>query len=485
MEALWVYSWLVWIPAYGKWPFNGVQRLPLSLVSLVFLHGASFFATSFFLKQKWPLLLVRLSIVSCGLVAIFLVVRIEYNAGYGLFDGQWFVYIGEKILDGFSDLQPMIIALIVGVGLCWRGIRWGSAYLDFEDIYRSFLIGLWAQVLLVIVWVVSLGTDSLSSLASSMGIYVAGYFFFGLSALAMCNLRAIQRKLTAREGAGTVLNRRWLSIMLGVIGVMTAVGIVLATIFSADVLALLGRALNTIADWLLQGLEYILLPFGYLVAGIFYVVRFIIQLIPKGEQYEPGELEEFGPSRFELEQAIPSGLPPAAVLAIKWAFIVIIIGLLVFLLTKAVRRVMSYRDTKHIEQIDESVWSWETFKADLRLFFSLLLKRSKRPKIMPVTSRQYTEETKGNLNIREIYQRLLQETSHLRIARRHSETPYEYSVRFSHAVPEGSEYLGELTDIYVNVRYGELDAEEKQIDFANGIWRALKSLLTIKYSGNE
>ncbi len=477
MEVLWVFSWLMWISEYDKWPFSSVERLPLNLVSLIIFFGTTFFITVFFLKKKWNLNLTRLSIVFYCLIAIFIVLRIEYTTGYGLLDGHWFADIGDKISNGFSGLLSMLIALFIGIGLCWRGIRWGSSPFDFEAIYRTFLIGIWAQVFLAIIWVITMGSDSISSLTSSTGIFIAGYFFFGLSALAMCNLRIIQRKLITREGAGTVLNRRWLGIMFGIIGIMVVLGIILATIFSTDIWSILGRVFTSIADWLLQGLEYILIPIGFIVEGLIYLFKLIIRLIPRGEKYEPGELEQFGPSRFELEKALPSGLSPAAVLAIKWALIIIITGLLIFLLTKAVQRVIANREAKHIDQIDESVWTWELFISDLRIFFNMLFKRKKHPEIIQVTIEEYLEESEGNLNIRQIYQRLLRETSRTNVKRHLYETPYEYSLRFSKAIPECSEYIRDLTNVYINARYGELEVKSRQTDFINRIWKALKNLL--------
>ena len=473
MEVLWVYSWLVW---FGKWPASGIDRPSLSLISLIFLIGASFLATRFLLKQKWALVWSQLSIVLCGLVAIFLVLRFEYNAGYGFFDGQWFVYISRKILIGFSALQSLALAFLVGIFLWWRGIKWGRSRFYFEDIYHSFLFGLFALVLLVIIWGVSLGTGSLSGLTSSTGIYVAGFFFFGLSALALGNLRAIQERLSSSEGAGPFLGRRWISIMLGVIGAIIIVGIGLATIFSDDVVTALGQALGTVADWLYKGLYYLLIPLSYITYVIQFVMRLIIRLLMSGEPVEPTEFDFFEPAE-QAEQVMSQGLPPAVILAIKWTVFAIIIGLVLFLLTKAVRRIMSFREYKDIEQIDESLWSWQGFKADLRLFFSLLAKRFKRTRKMPAASPYEAEETEGMLNIREIYQRLLRETSLLRLARQRNETPYEYAVRFSHAVPESSEYLNEITSVYVNVRYSEIAAEKKQINFANSLWRALKTIL--------
>jgi hypothetical protein len=63
------------------------------------------------------------------------------------------------------------------------------------------------------------------------------------------------------------------------------------------------------------------------------------------------------------------------------------------------------------------------------------------------------------------------------IARHSYETPYEYTSRLVQSVPGGSQQLGELTDIYVGVRYGELEARKRQVSRANRLWRAIKSLL--------
>ena len=38
--------------------------------------------------------------------------------------------------------------------------------------------------------------------------------------------------------------------------------------------------------------------------------------------------------------------------------------------------------------------------------------------------------------------------------------------------------MTELTDLYVNVRYGELTSEAKQVDRANNLWEAIKRLLS-------
>ena len=86
MECFFLYPWLVFI---GKLPELRVQQTPLSLLSLIFLLGLSFVATRFFLKRKWPMPWIQTSIMACGLAAIFLVLRLDYSAGFQLFSRQW------------------------------------------------------------------------------------------------------------------------------------------------------------------------------------------------------------------------------------------------------------------------------------------------------------------------------------------------------------------------------------------------------------
>ena len=136
MEVFWLYPWLAWV---GQWPAFTLQRPPLSLTSLILLMSVSFFATRFFLSQGRSLQWIRLSIVSCGLATIFILVRVEYGAGFGILSGSWFVYTGRIFLNSFSQPHQIVAALAVAAYIWWRGIRLGRCPLYFDDVYRSFL----------------------------------------------------------------------------------------------------------------------------------------------------------------------------------------------------------------------------------------------------------------------------------------------------------------------------------------------------------
>ncbi len=170
-------------------------------------------------------------------------------------------------------------------------------------------------------------------------------------------------------------------------------------------------------------------------------------------------------------------------MAMKWTFFAIIAIVVLFLLARAISRYRTARARADVDEVNESLWSWEGFTADLRLFFRMLLGRFRRRRKEEVRSIAipdwYTEgeEVEGILDIREIYRRMLWQASYLGIARRRYETPYEYTSRLVQSVPGGTQQLGELTDIYVGVRYGELEARKRQVSRANRLWRAVKKLL--------
>lgn len=479
-EVMWVYPWLVLV---GRWPVFVQQRLPLSLVSVVFLLGGSFFVTRFFIRRRWSFRWTRLSIIACGLAAILIVLRIEYSAGLGLLDGQWFIDIARLLIGSYSHPNQAVVALVVGVYLWWRGIGLGHSPLFFENIYRSFSIGLIAQVVLILAW----GVDpQKNSSMSTIGLYVAGFFFFGLSALALAKLKGTQEQ-EKEEGVSAVFNGRWLSIIVVVITGIVLVGIGIASIFSTQFLSVLGQLFNLISGLLFKVLYYLSLVaiaiVGFLLAVSFAIVQSIINML-QGKQ----PAETFSSANLTaiegLKQGVSQATSPETLLVLKWVLFALVTAAVVFLFARAILRYGSAWKKEDVEEIHESLWSWEGFLTDLRLFFGLLWQRfrGKIKAVVPIAatghSRHQRMDAGGKLSIREIYQHLLWQASQLGITRRYQETPYEYSKRLGQAVPEGSSPLSELTDMYVNVRYGDLAAEVKQVDYANRLWEAIQKLLT-------
>jgi hypothetical protein len=235
MEVLWISPWLALI---GRWSALVEHRQPLSLASLVFLLGASFLVTRFSLSKQWSLQRTQRSIIACGIVATLIVMRIEYPAGATILDLTWPVRIARLLIGSFTHLHPVIFASAVAVYLWWRGIKLGRSPLHSEDIYRSFSIGLLALIVLIVL----LGANPLNSL-TSIGLYIAGFFFCSLSALALAKLQRMLEQGEEKEGKA-VLDSRWLSIIAAVTGTIVVVGAGFASVFSTDFPSFLRQLFN-------------------------------------------------------------------------------------------------------------------------------------------------------------------------------------------------------------------------------------------------
>jgi len=479
MEVFWFYPWLVWV---GKLDFFPGDRPPLSLASVVLLLGASYLATRYLLSREWSEGWVRAGILLFGLVLVYSAIRSEYHGGFGLADPQWFLYIGRTILDTFTRVDLLMIALPASAYLWWRGIDRGRRPLTMTDIYRTFLVGIGSFVLLIIVWRISLGAGSLEELASTVAPQIAAFFFFGLAALALANLHSIQQRMAPEETIRS-FNRRWLPTLFGIIGGIVLVGLAVAGAFSPEFIAFLGRLLDSVFDIARQVFYYILIPFGYIAAALFYVAQWLINLIRGGSTPEFQTPEFFAE---EEQTEVPKGepIPEIVITALKWALFAAVVIVVTYLLARAISRYRASRAKGDVEEVNESLWSWEGFKADLLLFFSALWQRLWRRRkttaeasALPYWYKDEDDSPGRRLSIREIYRRLLWQGHRRGVAHRDWETPYEYGLRLGPVVPDGSSQLAELTDLYIGVRYGDIGSPDQQVDRANSLWATLRQLL--------
>lgn len=476
MECFWLYPWLIFI---GKLPMFTVQKTPLTLLSLIFLLGVSFVTARFLQRRKWSLLWIQLSIMAISLVTIFLVVRIEYGAGFHLLSGQWFVSYGQVLLDTFSQRHPFLFALIAAFYLWWRGISLSRSTLYFEDIYKSFLIELATLVLLIIMWGIGFNTAPFQKLTSDIGIYIIGFFFFGLVSMALTNLRFILEKMKTKGETSNTFSRHWVSIILSVIGGIVLLGIGFASIFSAQFVTLLQRFISAISVAYEKVVYFILYAIGFVVQLIGYIYQWIINLFKHEKPVEPTQTADLGEPE-KLKEMIKGSISPQVILIIKWTILVLVLIGVVFFISRAIMRNRA-RAKDELEEENESLWSWGGFKSDLKIFFEMIFQRFKR-KTKPATVNaslnwQADEDIKRRLSIREIYQRLLWQATRLRIPRESYETPFEYARRLGQAVPDGRGPLNEITRLYIDVRYGEHQMEDRKIDDANNIWERLRNIL--------
>lgn len=470
MEAFWVSPWLGWL---GVWPVFPESRPVLHLASVIILLVVSLAVTRVLLRQKLPMLSVQSIVIGLGLVTMLLVLGVEYADGYVFLSGRWFGHIGQLLGATFVHASTIVIALPAMFYLWWRGIILGQSTSYFKDIYRSFLLGMVALIVLIIIWQVSSASGRFQSPGAGIGLNVIAFFFFGLMAIAICHLY-LMRSTMPREEAALTSVWRWLPIMLGVIGGMVLIGFLVTSAFTNEFFESIGHGAGIVFDFLWKIFNYILIPFNYLFEGIFWLLRFLLNLIRSSQPMQPGGTGNM--TLPEMPAVTPGELPPAVTEAIKWFVIALIAAAVVFILAKAISRLRTQRAREEIEEIHESLWSWRGLRDDLRELFGTMGQRFKRkPSGLP--QYRFDENATGRLDIRDIFRHLQWEAGRSGMSRRRHETASEYTSRLQRMVPDSGEPLTRITDMYVNVRYGEVNVPEEQVDSANSLWQTLRELL--------
>jgi hypothetical protein len=464
MEACWVYPWLVWL---GSFPVFSHPRPALSLVSVVIVLAAATLSIRLFLRQKWSVTSIQAAVVCLGLIVILIVLGIDYNAGYGFLSGQWFAYVGQVFGNLFTRPDTMAIAVPALLYLWWRGTNLGQTTSYFQNIYRSFLLGMAALILLLIIWQVSAASGNIPGPGTGIGLDIIVFFFFGLLAIAISHLYTMRNSMP-REEAGRTPAWRWLPIMLAVIGGMAVFVFAIAGAFSPGFFTTVGHGFGVILDFLWKIFNYILIPFNFIFEGIFWVVRWLINLLRSNQPNQPNNADNMSMGNI-FGQTTSSELPAWILLTIKWLVIAVIAAIVIFILARAVSRFRARRAAEEIDEIHESIFSWRGLGKDLRELLGMLGKKQKKPAALRPKYDIDADESR-RMDIREIYWRLLREASLSGIGRSIQETPMEYSQRLSREMPAGSDTITQLTDMYSDVRYGEIHLPEEKVTISNSMW---------------
>ncbi|MCX7911907.1 MAG: DUF4129 domain-containing protein [Dehalococcoidales bacterium] len=465
MEIFWFYPWLIWM---GNLPWFSPSRPVLGIGSVIIVIGLAFFLTRLIARKDWALSLTRTIIVAAGFIISFLVLAVDYRAGHGFLGGGWFQYVGRMLGNTFRTPSPIVVAIPVLIYLWWRGIVLGQTTTYFRDLYRRFVGGIVAFIVLFILWQITAGSGRMSPPGVTAGFYVMAFFFFGLLAIAVSHIYQMRRAM-AKEGTALASVRRWLPIIVLVVGGMVLLGFAVASIFSPEVFASMRRGLDAFGSFLGKILGYVLMPLFFIFEWFFRILRYLLNLL-RGEQLQPESSDNMSAPLFP--EVVTKELPTWATELLKWIALAVLAALVVYFLARAIARIRGRREEEEIEEIHESLFSWQNLRDDLRGLLNMVGERFRR-KAAPFR----LEESAGRLNIREIYRHLLWEGALSGIARRRHETATEYSQRLEKALTEEPVALQVITELYISARYGERVLPEEKVDAANSFWQRLKAAL--------
>jgi hypothetical protein len=476
MEAFWVSPWLNWV---GTWPFFNESRPVLNLVSVIILLTVSMAVTRSVFRLKLPMWGRQAVIIGSGVLAMLLVIAVEYTDGYTFLSGAWFAHISGVLGNTFTHASTVVVAVPVIIYLWWRGIMLGQSTSYFKDIYRSFVIGMVALIFLIIIWQSGALAVNSASPGSGLGLNVIAFFFFGLLSIAICHLY-VMRSSMPKEDAALTSVWRWMPVMLGIIGGLVLVGFLIASIFSPDMMNTLGNGFSVIGRALGQLLQWILTPVFYIIAGLMYVVRWLLSFFKSEPPQQDVTGNVTGPP--DLGSVDPAGLPPWLNLTIKLVLGVVIVGVIVFILAKSISKYRAKKAREEVDEVNESLFSWKGLRDDLKEFLNSMGNRFKRKPGAAAST--FDPDAVGRLDIREIFRHLQWEGHKSGVTRQRYETAAEYARRLSRAVPDSvesiqsaRESIGGIKEMYENARYGEAEVPEPQLDKANSFWLTLKAML--------
>jgi hypothetical protein len=244
--------------------------------------------------------------------------------------------------------------------------------------------------------------------------------------------------------------------LLGTVGALLVLGVLLAAVLTFERIDWLLGPVVGLADAVLGAVVYaIALPFGYLIEGLIYLIRLLLH--PGSRPQPPQRINLQRPNPFKGVQ--PGAGPPALLaLVVKWTLVVLVAGLVLALLARAVTRPGESATDDEVEEERDFVWSWAAVRATLARWWQSLWGRRRalialgRPR--PVPAAPTDPSTWGP---REIYRELLRLGTRAGRRRVAAETPQEYARALATQPPLSADVpdLAAVTAVYEQDRYGD------------------------------
>ena len=471
LEALRVYPLLLYV---SSWEGTTWRHPPLGLGSTLLVLTFAYLSARH-VATRWPGWPVRLAALAGTIALAGLLLRLEQGGDHALLDHTWGAFAREH-------LQKLGAGALFGVYLIWRGLAVGREELTFDRFYRPFVVSFLALGALMVIWSAGARSGSFAPMGVSVGLYIATFFFAGLFALALSNFQAIQEEARRLGSAAETVSRRWIAVALGVTLSFVLAALGLASVVSLDFVTYVRNPLSTLGNWLLLAFLYgIALPLSYVAAGVTYVVRWLVSLLQPDQP--PPQLNAPSAQGFRRLADAEEGtrIPPELITAAKWGLLALVITILLFLLLRAF---VSHRATQRetgVEEVSESLWSWQAFQTDLRSFlknlFGFLKRPDRRTEKVPVHVAGTSLDEETVLGIRDIYRGLLWESERAGRPRRQGETPLEFAARLDGPIPGASAEIHGITQEYVLARYGHQAVPQERLPLLNSLWRRLRAAL--------
>lgn len=389
----------------------------------------------------------RYVVAALGLVAIFLVLWQPYrSATYSLWDLRWAGSLAYGFVHPAAGNLMELTAFIVAAGLWLRGMQDSDAP-SHDEVWRAFVTGFWAWVLLLLVIYLEP-----AAAPPRLSLWIVLFFATGMAGLA---LGGLQLARDTRPDRPLRLNRHWLLAGLALIALVIGLGLLLGALVTPEGMAQTFGWVGAIVRWIGVAIGYLLLALVYLLS---YLLAPLINLILwLRAQYAPPPAT---PQGFSLQQLLeqlqqqePVGIPPAADETLRWLGLLTLLALFALAFALAVRFLR--RDAAATgDETRESVLSQELLAAQIAALLQRWRQRlaglagASGAAFLPLEGDDASRRT-----IRAAYQSFLRAMQQRSLPRPQPATPDEYAAAVERNLPTVTPSLDALTAAYLPARY--------------------------------
>jgi hypothetical protein len=450
VDASWLFGWSV---ALGAWigPGAGLPLLgPLALGALLLVASG---VTRLALASPAFTKRARLALPALGLLAALVVGTLEILTVEG--DRNWSELWQAWYTGAFGFRLLGVLGLTILAW--WRGIVAGRSRLSADEVESSARSALTALVGVLVIMVLGAGGVPVGPLLAAAAALIVG----GLVGVPLARVLDVGASALRQEQPTLAVNRHWLTMLLGTVGVILLATATVALVLTFDrldqVLAPLGNLLGTV----LWALVYVIaVPIGFLVEGLIYLFQLLLRPGNRPPLTVPNlaGLQQF---RNQAQSTVP--VAPLVILALKVLLVLLVVAVVAWLLGRSVFRSRDWVSEDGVEEARDFVWSWSALRAAFLAWLRRLFRRASAPVIRwapaggqrPVAAGRATDP-------RGMYRELLRLGAHLGRRRARSETPLEYERALGHLAPLSAAPadVDAVTAVYSQARYGETSPDQ-------------------------
>lgn len=359
------------------------------------------------------------------------------------------------LIDRVMAADGATLALLaVGAVAWWRGLALGSDPQPFTaDFVRHvaqrgvIVIGL---ALLVAVAAGGAVADDVSRAAAvATPIVVVG----SLIAAAAVQVRATRTRLRSTREQRVDLG--WLGVAAGLAAGILLLATVLAGIAGRHVWSQALSPLMTLITWAGTILFWLLIAVAFLFFLVIAPIIWLIRSLAGSDTQEQPPTTLGRPGFDQFSRDAHATLPDAVRIALEVGGLVVLGLLIVWLILRTMRRYRRSVQEDALEEVRESIWSRDLAMGQFkRLLGDLRVRRAARPRRLGLDLDRVPRD------VRDAYRRILVLAATNGHPRSSTETPSDYTGRLKAHWPELIVPLDDLTDRYLDARYGDQSSDQ-------------------------